>query len=59
MVDTAILNKSWVILVFHEVNTSGDQYSVTPAMLQSMVDYLKQTGVSVVTEQQGLAQMGI
>ena len=57
-VDTAIANKTWAILVMHQVDTSGSQYSLTPAMLQSIVDYLKQTGIPVVTLSQGLNMMG-
>ena len=57
LIDSAIANKTWVILVFHQIDNSGGQYSVTPAMLQSIVDYIKQTGISTVTMSQGLSQM--
>lgn len=48
-VDQAIANKQWLILVFHEVNNSGDEFSVTPTEFQGIVDYLKTTGVTVRT----------
>jgi len=57
MIDAANLNKTWVILVFHQVDNSGGQYSVSPTMLQNIVDYIKTTGVSVVTLGQGLNLM--
>jgi peptidoglycan/xylan/chitin deacetylase (PgdA/CDA1 family) len=56
-IDAALMEKRWVILLFHEVNTSGHRYSVTPAMFQQIVDYLKQKGVTPITIQQGLSKM--
>ncbi|MBP6913949.1 polysaccharide deacetylase family protein, partial [Candidatus Parcubacteria bacterium] len=56
-IDTAVANNTWVILVFHRVDTSGEQYSVTPQMLQQIVDYLKLKNVSVVTNAQGLQSL--
>ncbi|MFA5828832.1 MAG: polysaccharide deacetylase family protein [Candidatus Shapirobacteria bacterium] len=56
-IDTANQNKTWSILVFHQVDTSGGQYSISPTLLQGIVDYLTQTGTSVVTVSQGLGQM--
>lgn len=57
LIDTAINNKSWVILVFHQIDFSESQYSITPIMLQSIVDYLKQTGIKVVKVSQGVAEL--
>jgi peptidoglycan/xylan/chitin deacetylase (PgdA/CDA1 family) len=48
-IDTALAEKTWVVLLFHEVNTSGRQYSVTPALFEQIVDYLEQKGVTPVT----------
>lgn len=56
-IDTAIANKTWVILLFHEVNTSGNQYAVTPAFLQQVVDYLKSKQMTPITVGQGVALM--
>ncbi|MDD5569486.1 MAG: polysaccharide deacetylase family protein, partial [Candidatus Pacebacteria bacterium] len=53
-IDTAIQNKTWVILVFHQVDHSGEQYSTTPEILQQIADYLIAKNVSVVTNAAGL-----
>jgi peptidoglycan/xylan/chitin deacetylase (PgdA/CDA1 family) len=53
-VDQAIADRSWVILAFHQIDNSGDQYSVTPANLQQIVDYVKSKGIMTVTNTQGV-----
>lgn len=53
-IDAAVANKQWLILTFHRVDSSGDQYSVTPDTFNQVVDYLKQKNVKVVTVAQGL-----
>lgn len=52
-IDTAIANNSWVILEFHAIDYSGNQYSATPEMLQSIVDYINYTGIKTVTLNEG------
>lgn len=54
-IDTAINDKTWVILLFHEVNNSGNQYSVTPELFQKIVDYLKLKNITPVTLHQAIA----
>jgi peptidoglycan/xylan/chitin deacetylase (PgdA/CDA1 family) len=56
-IDTATSTKTWLILMFHQVDESGAAYSVTPATLQGMVDYLSGNNVPVVTVSQGLTAM--
>jgi peptidoglycan/xylan/chitin deacetylase (PgdA/CDA1 family) len=56
-IDAALSQKKWVILLFHEVNTSGHKYAVTPAFLQQVVDYLKSKNVTPITVEQGLSKM--
>lgn len=53
-IDTAMADKTWLILVAHHVNNSGEQYSITPALLQQIVDYLKQQNITPITMSQGL-----
>ncbi len=55
-IDKAAEDKSWLILELHAVDSSGETYSVTPAFFQSVVDYLKVKGISVVTFAQGFSQ---
>jgi peptidoglycan/xylan/chitin deacetylase (PgdA/CDA1 family) len=56
-IDAALAEKKWAILLFHEVNTSGHRYAVTPAFLQHVVDYLKSKNITPITTEQGLAKM--
>jgi peptidoglycan/xylan/chitin deacetylase (PgdA/CDA1 family) len=58
LIDDAVRTKTWVILTFHIIDTSGTQFSQTPTTLQAVVDYLKQNNVPVVTVSQGLKLMG-
>lgn len=53
-VDTALANKTWLILELHQQDYSGDQYSNTPEMLQAIVDYVKQKNAKTVTVSEGL-----
>ena len=56
-IDAAKANKQWYVLCIHEVKTGGDQYTMTPARFQEIVNYIKQTGVKVVTVGEGRALM--
>lgn len=58
LIDNAVNTKTWLILVFHQIDNTGWQFSTTSAKLQQVVDYLKQNNIPVVTVSQGLAQMG-
>ncbi len=48
-VTTAATDHTWLILVFHQVDLSGDTYGTTPALFQQMVDYVKTQPVQVRT----------
>ena len=52
-VDTAITNNTWLILAFHLTDTSGGEYSFTPANFKEVSGYIKSKQVNVVTTQQG------
>jgi peptidoglycan/xylan/chitin deacetylase (PgdA/CDA1 family) len=49
-------NKVWLILLFHEIldNTSSEEYSTTPAIIQATVNYLAAQKVPVLTNAQVL-----
>ncbi len=55
----AIEQKAWLILVYHEVGMSigGDIYHVSTANLDSQMNYLKNSGVQVVTVNQALNEL--
>ena len=56
-IDKAKANKQWFVLCIHEVKEGGDQYTMTPAKFQEIVNYVKQISIKVVTVQQGRALM--
>lgn len=57
-IDTAVANRSWLIITFHEItNTPRDIYGTSPAVLQQVVDYLKAKKIKVVTNEKGLSKM--
>jgi hypothetical protein len=56
-IDNAIAHKSWVILMFHQIDNGGDQYSTLPANLQEIINYVKTKGVLTVINRQGLQLM--
>lgn len=48
-IDDSAQNETWLVLVFHRVDTNGTQYAITPALFKQIVDYLKQKSSKVVT----------
>jgi len=57
-IDQAVRDKTWVILVFHQIDHSGRTYSSTPETLQQIVDYLVQKNVPVRTNAEGISLLG-
>lgn len=59
-INKAKANKQWYILCFHEIGTTvgGQQYSMPTSEFQTIINYIKQTGIKVVTVSQGRALMG-
>jgi peptidoglycan/xylan/chitin deacetylase (PgdA/CDA1 family) len=54
-IDQAVAQKKWLILEMHNQSATGDdQYHNDPAVLQGIVDYVKQHNVKTVTISQGL-----
>ena len=56
-IDSARANKTWLILLFHQVDNSGNQYSTTPAMINQIADYLKASHLPVVTNVEGISKL--
>ena len=55
-IDQTIANKRWLVFEIHDVLASGgDDYTITPSFLQSIVNYLKQKNADLVTLEQGSA----
>jgi peptidoglycan/xylan/chitin deacetylase (PgdA/CDA1 family) len=56
-IDLAKKNRQWYILCFHEIRDINDDYSMPASELQAIINYIKQSGVKVVTVSQGRALM--
>jgi len=55
-IDQAISSHGWFIITFHSFNKAGDNYSVSPTLLQQTVDYLKLHNIPVATNDRGLRE---
>jgi peptidoglycan/xylan/chitin deacetylase (PgdA/CDA1 family) len=54
-IDQAVAHKRWVIFELHDVLPhDGDEYSIGPGKLQQIVAYIKESGIKVVTLQEGI-----
>jgi peptidoglycan/xylan/chitin deacetylase (PgdA/CDA1 family) len=57
-IDQAIAQKRWLVLELHDVlSEGGDEYSIMPKKLRSIVTYIRHTGIQVVTLQEGIRLM--
>jgi peptidoglycan/xylan/chitin deacetylase (PgdA/CDA1 family) len=56
-IDDAVANDTYLILLFHQVDYSGETYSITPDLFQQIVSYLQSSNVSVVTASTALGMM--
>jgi len=56
-VEQAARDKTWLILVYHEVGTNSHEYSTTPAQLESHLEIIKKAGVPIVTVDQALNEV--
>ncbi len=57
MIDSAIANHQWLIMTFHRIDSSGDQYSITPSNFQEVVNYVKDHNIPTVTVSEGAAAL--
>jgi peptidoglycan/xylan/chitin deacetylase (PgdA/CDA1 family) len=58
-IDKAKANKQWYILCIHEIGTTdgGQQYSMPISEFQTILNYIKSSGIKTVTVSQGRALM--
>jgi hypothetical protein len=56
-VRTAQENKTWLILVFHEVDNQYFEYGTTPERFKEFIAYLKTNNISPITMRDGLNMM--
>ena len=57
IIDGAVDQKKWVILIIHKVDVAGDPDSVSSEVLKQAVEYVQSKNIETVTNAQGLARM--
>lgn len=57
IIDGAIAQKKWVVLIIHQVDVPNDPESVSSAVLENVVEYVKDQNVETVTVAEGFARM--
>ena len=55
--DTARSQNAWLVVMYHQVDTSGSEYSVTPSMLSSQLQALQNSGLIVKTVNEALSEL--
>jgi peptidoglycan/xylan/chitin deacetylase (PgdA/CDA1 family) len=58
-IDEAQTNGTWLILVFHRIDDTGQRTSIPHELLQQIVDYLAEKNTRVVTLREGLEIYGL
>lgn len=53
-IDRAEKDQQWAILLFHRIDRSGAEYSVTPEKFKDIVEYVKMKQVQAVTIKEGV-----
>jgi peptidoglycan/xylan/chitin deacetylase (PgdA/CDA1 family) len=56
-INTATQTGTWLILTFHQVDTSGDFYSTTPSTFQQIVNLVKASSLTPVTTSGALTKL--
>lgn len=55
--DTAMTDKSWLIVMYHNVDESGSAYSVSPAMLAQQLATVNAVGITAKTVSDALTEL--
>jgi peptidoglycan/xylan/chitin deacetylase (PgdA/CDA1 family) len=56
-IDKAKNDKTWLILMFHQIDYTGNKNGTTPEIFKGIVDYLKSTNTKAVTIGEGVGMM--
>lgn len=61
LVDYSINHQKWIVILFHRVDETGNDISVTHQFIQDLILYVQSKGtqVTVVTRSQGVATLGL
>lgn len=53
-IDQAIADKRWLIFELHGVDNNADDYTITPTLMQNIINYIKSSGIKAVTLEEGI-----
>lgn len=56
-IDQAQQHNTWLVLLFHEINTNGDDYCITPQNFGSVLSYINSKGLTTLTVDQALSEV--
>lgn len=56
-INKAKTDKTWLVLVYHQVDNPGDSYSITSSNLDTEFSYLKKSGIQVLTVDDALVEL--
>lgn len=56
-VNQAITDKSWLVILYHQIDNSSSEFSTTPANLENNLSYIKNSGITAVTVNQALNEL--
>lgn len=56
-IDAAVAQKTWLILVFHQIETNPGQYGTTPEILSQITSYMNSRGIKAKTVDEALRLM--
>ncbi len=56
-IDTAMRDKTWLILVYHQVDNSGSEFATTPAAFTQQLQAIQAKGIKTATVGEALAEI--
>lgn len=54
VIDEAVNNKKWLILVFHQIENNPPQWGCEPNMFEKICNYIKEKNIHIVTISKGM-----
>lgn len=55
--DQAMRDKTWLVLVFHQIDTSGSPYAITPQNFEAVLTSIRARNLPLLTLEQGLEEV--
>ena len=59
IIDYAVKNKIWVIILLHRVDETGKVISVSHELIKDMIEYIQLKNIPIVTNSEGIKILGI